>query len=110
MVDRCPTLALLHAASLCAAHATRSSSPRHTVVIAEPDFKSGELGPDAAFLLLASDGLFDVMGSGTAARLAHDLLLENRSAAVTAQFIVRYAAQQRNMLKPAGNGKNPMGE
>lgn len=76
----------------------------------EPDLYVRELGSDAGFLLLASDGVWDVLDTGSAARLAHALLLETKSANATAQYIVRYAASERGMLGVEGNGKARMGE
>lgn len=80
------------------------------VVSSEPDLYVRELGSDAGFLLLASDGVWDVLDTGSAARLAHALLLETKSANATAQYIVRYAASERGMLGIEGNGKARMGE
>ena len=53
-----------------------SSSKQQQLVIAEPEVRVLEITPDDEFLLLACDGLFDVMSSQEAVSFVRNKLLE----------------------------------
>lgn len=68
-------------------------------IVPDPICYTCTLDGRAAFLLLASDGLWNTLSIDEAARLTQQLLIEHKDASIVAQYLMRYAASARRMLR-----------
>jgi len=69
---------------------------KEPLVISEPEIQVTDIGPDDHFIILACDGLYDVMTSQEAVNFVYAQLADHNDMAVAAQHLVDEAVRKRS--------------